>query len=69
MTSKRRLTPIEGEQLPLEFEVSEGGIKGSRVIKRVLKKSALYKVSKTSKKVTLLTMKIDKTRYNRAFIS
>ena len=53
MTSKQRITPIEGEQLLLGFEVSEDVIKGSRVIKRVLKKTALYKVSKASKKVTL----------------
>ena len=53
MTSKQRITPIEGEQLLLGFEVSEDDIKGSRVIKRVLKKTALYKVSKASKKVTL----------------
>ena len=52
MTSKRRLTPIEGDQLPLEFEVSEGDINGS---KRILNKTALYKVSKALKKVSLLS--------------
>ena len=55
MTSKQQTTPITGEQLPLNFEVSEGDTKGSRVIKQVLKKSALYKVGKVSKKVTLLS--------------
>jgi len=56
MTCKRRVTPIIGEQLPLDIEVLECYTNGSKIIKRVLKKTALYKVGKVSKKVTLQSL-------------